>query len=243
MAFNGQGQWIKSSWGYFQKWSENQFQYIDQKLHLLRFRSAVARRRLASLLQQLPPNFDSNAQQNSFAVPDASGNGDDGIPVFTAEWKPQSVTGLGPTVIPPNKNPKASTGVPVKAVKDYFYREIRGIEYIEYRIQKLRHEVEQIESEIYWLECGKAKITDCLAKVNSQFSDPAYRDSLLPDNSVNRLNILAPFADGVGQKYREGEVILRDQLKSEGTVVPANVPNRSGIGPIIGQTVPDNKNV
>ena len=242
MAFNGQGQWRQDSWTGFQSWVGNQQTFFDQRLRLLRYKSALCRRRLTNLLQNLPPNFTQDVQNSSsFAVGsavDTNGNtlGDDRLPVFQAEWKPQNVTNVGPMVRPAVQVPKTQTGKPTLEIKKFFYRELRGVEYFEHLIQKTRYEIEQIENEIYWLEYGPERISRNIGIVNTQWNDPEYRDNLVATGEITRLSMLEPIRDDVAQKYAEDRILRDSYFNAQGIPMPMNLPNMSGISDIIQQT-------
>jgi len=224
VAFNGQGQWRQKSWEAFQKWVEVQQKAIDQRLHLLRFKSAVSRRRLSSLLAQTPPVFTSDVQEtSSFAV-----TGDDNLPPFKGEWKLRDVSLAGPTIIAPHQKPKESTGKEVIGIKSLFYREIRAIEYVEHLIQKTRYEIEQIENEIYWLECSEKKLARHFATVNTQFNDVEFSDSLIKEGSLIRLSLLEDAPDALVQKHKEGQILLEAYEKDQkNPPLPQNLPTLS----------------
>jgi len=229
VAFNAQGQWRKASWTGFQAWVAGQQKAMDQRMHLLRYKSALMRRRLTNLLKNLPPSFTDDVQKgSSFAV-----NGDDKQPPFQAEWKPRDAPQVGPSIMPPTKSAKDATGKPILAVKEYFYRELRGIEYVEHLIQKSRFEIEQIENENYWLECHKAKIARNLGIVANQWNDPEFRNSLIADDSMVFFSMLEHPPDILYQKMSEGTILMKAHLAEEGIVIPENVPNKSGFSDIV----------
>lgn len=236
MAFNGQGQWRQKSWEAFKSWVTLEKKSIDQRLHLLRFKSAISRRRLTHLLKNLPPSFTPDVQNNaSFAI-----KGDDNLLPFKEEWKPRDVPIVGAIVTAPVQNPKQITGEAVLSVKNLFHREIRGIEYFEHLIQKTRFEIERVENEIYWLECSDSKITRQLALVDAQFNHVEYSDSLLKEGSLARFSMLEDASDALVQKHNEGVVLMNRYEKSKNNpplpqVTPnpnATVENVLGISPI-----------
>jgi hypothetical protein len=205
LAFNGQGQWRKKQWDQFKPWVQtNVLGKLDKRMHLLRFRSAITRRRLDALLNQtLPPTFDGSVKANSFAF------GDDNMPAFTELWTPQDIPGVGQRSVVPHTEGKALTGVEVQGVKDVSQREIRLLEYYEHLIQKTRLEIEKIEDEIYWCECAQTKVASHFATVDKQFSDPEFGESLIMDESVIRFSLFEPINVDYGQKLHEGEFLMK----------------------------------
>ena len=187
--FNGQGQWRKNDWVAFKAWTQDRLLSTDQRLHLLRFKSAVARRRLANLLSNLPPTFDSNAKKASVLFDDT---GD--LPAFKPEWKPQTV-GSRSVVEQTHTKPNILTGIQVTPIKRNMYREIRFLEYFEHLVQKTRFEVERIESEIFWLESARVKLLKNIETVDAQFLNPEFSTNLLGDDSLHQTSIYNPIPD------------------------------------------------
>jgi hypothetical protein len=235
VAFNGQGQWRQKSWEAFKSWVTLEQKSIDKRLHLLRYKSAITRRRLTNLLNNLPPSFTKDVQNNSsFAI-----GGDDNLPAFKEEWEPRAVPIVGPTILLPVQNPKQITGVEVLGVKELFQKEIRGIEYSEHLIQKTRFEIERLENEIYWLECSKTKIEKHIKVVDTQFNHLEFSDSLLKTGSVARLSMHEDASDALVQKMREGEYLLKTYEKARGNApIPETTPNSSTVANMTGSADP-----
>ena len=198
MAFNGQGQWKQAEWDAFKAWSTTQLSSVDKRLHLLRFKSAVTRRRLNHLLKSLPPNIDSNVKAASLAFkPEA----------FSGPWEPEKY-GDKPLALVPTVAPKAVTGVESSGIKDTFNREIRAVEYYEHLIQKTRFEIQKIEDEIYWLECSGKKIPAHIATVDSQFKDPEFRENLLGKDTLLRHEFTDPIDPLIKQQFFDGSDLI-----------------------------------
>lgn len=213
MAFNGQGQWKQSEWTAFSTWATSQLNSsTDKRLHLLRFKSAITRRRLAALIKTLPPNFDANVKQASLAF----------TSTFKGEWTPETFgDGQRPLALVPTKAPKAATGVETQGVKSAVNRELRAIEYYEHLIQKTRFELQKIEDEIYWLECSGKKVSAHIATVTAQFSDPEYRENLVTSDTYIRHEFTDPINPVLGQQFFLGtDLVTSNQSAPQVTNAP-----------------------
>jgi len=220
VAFNGQGQWRQKSWEAFLEWVGTQESSVNKRIHLLRYKSAITRRRLTNLLSKVPPAFTKKAQEHSFAF-----GGDDTLPAFQKEWTLKDTPLAGPTYLAPNQSPKEATGKEVLAVKKLFSREIRGLEYVEHLIQKTRYEIERIEDEIFWLEASKVKIARHLAIVNAQFKNIEFTGSLVREGSLIRLSLYESASDALVQKHKEGQILQESHDKANSVISQTqNIP-------------------
>lgn len=203
MAFNSQGQWQKKQWVAFKLWVEKQSTQIDKRLHLLRFKSAITRRRLTQYLLTQPPTFDDNAKKASFVY------GDDNIKVFPDVWEPTEIKGAGPVSAAATAKPKKLTGVETLGIKDFFTRELRSLEYFEHLIQKTRFEIERIEDEVYWLECAKEKILAHEKTIDAQFENQEFSDNLLDDTSTVRVSFFEEVSEEIGRSLLKGHILAK----------------------------------
>ena len=200
MAFNGQGQWKQAEWDAFKGWSTSQLGTVGKRLHLLRFKAALTRRRLKRLMLSAPPTVDIHVKAASYALADEP---------FKKPWEPEKIKDR-PLSILPTHDPKSMTGVEAKSVKDTFNRELRGVEYYEHLLQKTRFELQKLEDEIYWLECAGSTVPAHIATVDAQFSDPAFRESLLGKDTLIRHELTDPIDPMISDQFFRGADLIKE---------------------------------
>lgn len=217
MAFNSQGRWVQKDWDSFKTFVRVQLLQTEKRLHFFRFRSAILRRKLERLNQTHPPVFDASAKNASVSFAEDK-------PVYPRIWKPPVVTGapqqLAQQVFNFPARSSAFTGVPVSEIKDLLYRELDAVQYHEHLIQKLKFEIEQIESEIYKHETANAKIEENLKLVDAQFLDPNNAETLLSSNSILTLLSTDPQDPEVMKKVFRGLIDIKEEIESNKQFYP-----------------------